>query len=69
MSRVDIDQRVAQIKHEAALLSSAAIGQSAKLIAQAEAAIVKADKRVLIAGAAVATAVVAGAILYKVLKE
>ena len=69
MSRADVEQRVAQIKHEAAVFGAAALEESAKLVAKAEAVVARTDKRILIAGAAVLTAAVAGAVLYKALKD
>ncbi|MGB1586556.1 MAG: hypothetical protein ACPHID_05890 [Thermoplasmatota archaeon] len=69
MSRADVERRIAHYKHEAAVLGAAALEESAKLVAHAEAALAKADKRILIAGGAIVTAAVAGAVLYKVLKD
>ena len=69
MSGADVEQRIAQIRTDAAAFGAVALQESAKLVARAEAAVARTDKRILIAGAAVVTAAVAGAILYKVLKE
>lgn len=64
-----MEARIAQFKHDAAALGAAALDESARLVANAERAIAKADKRWLIAGGAVLTAAVAVGVAYAVLKD